>query len=144
MAAVGGYQQIAAGAAAVGKPHRHAVGVFFTAGDAFAELHALPSPEIQHFPLQLCAGYRAGAAAGAFDQRREAELGHVLAAAEIAIRHAAQRSAEGFHDIAHAEVGHAFHAVGPYGNRRADRFDLFHRLIDVAVDPRLFERHCRT
>jgi FAD-dependent urate hydroxylase len=35
--------------------------------------------EIQHFPLQLCAGYRAGAAAGAFDQRREAELGHVLA-----------------------------------------------------------------
>jgi hypothetical protein len=33
MAAVGGNQQIAAGAAAVGKPHRHAVGVFFTAGD---------------------------------------------------------------------------------------------------------------
>ena len=65
MAPVGGNQKIAFRLRAVGKPDADAVVIFFAAGNAFAELHGVAAPEVEHFTLQFGAGHRAGAAAGA-------------------------------------------------------------------------------
>ena len=102
MAAVGGNQKIALRHRSVGKPDPNAVGVFFAAGNAFTKLHCLPSPEFEHFALQFGAGNRAGASAGARNQRSEAKLSQRLSPQILLVGQKLHRSAVVFDNIAHA------------------------------------------
>ena len=67
---------------------------------------------------------RAGASSGAL-QQRGAKAGQRVAAPVILVGHKTHRPAVCLNDVAHAEVLHAFHPVGPDGDGRANGFDLF-------------------
>ena len=138
MAAVGGNQEITVRCSAIGKPRGNAVGVLFHVAYTLAKLHLIASPVIEHFALQLCARYRARATTNPLNQRCQAKLRQGFALAVIFIGHKAHWAAVSLHHLAHTQMTHAFHAVGPDGNRRTDGFDLFYRLKDVTRDACIF------
>ena len=51
------------------------------------------------------------------------------------------RAAVGLDDVAHSEVLHAFHPIGPDGDGRTDGLHLFHGLKHGTVDSRLLQRY---
>ncbi len=139
--AIGGNQEIPRRGSTVGEGDGDASRVLTDAFNAFAELNVLVPPEVQHFALQFRTRHGARATARALDQRGKAKAGEGIAAPVILIGHKAHRAAVGLDDVAHPEVLHAFHPIGPDGDCRTDGLHLFHGLKHGTVDSRLLQRY---